>query len=172
MLLFQNYSVVVTAANLALHCSRVCPAGRYSAVSLCWCSAVQCSTVPAFYPVQCSAGGGGPRQAVAATRLSWTQASWVVLSLAAEWGGNHPSPPTSQSAVTLTGHYYAAPATQQLRKWQIVQQISPETAVTVININITKKRTQRSPVSVSWPVFCILHTIILQFVKWTRGEEA
>ena len=78
----------------------------------------------------------------AATRLSWTQASWVVLSLAAEWGGNHPSPPTcSQLSLSLATTTLLLPP-QQLRKWQIVQQISPETAVTVININITKKGTQ------------------------------
>ena len=86
----------MTAANLALHCSRVCPAGRYSAVSLCSCCAVQCSAVPAFYPVQCSAGGGGgPRQAVAATRLEQIPGQ---LSRALSGGGvrgDHPSPPTS-----------------------------------------------------------------------------
>ena len=82
------------------------------------------------------------RPAPAWLRLSWSrpQASWVVLSLAAEWGATIPAHPPP---VSCHRHYYAA-ATQQLGKWQIVLQISPETAVTVININITKKWTQGS----------------------------
>ena len=52
--------------------------------------------MPAFYPVQCSAGGGGgPRQAVAATRLEQIPGQ---LSRALSGGGvrgDHPSPPTS-----------------------------------------------------------------------------
>ena len=112
---------------------------------------VQCSAVQCLLSTQCSAV-----LEVAAARarrwlwLGWSrsQASWVVLSLAAEWGATIPAHPPP---VSCHRHYYAA-ATQQLGKWQIVQQISPEAAVTVININITKKWTQ----SLEQRSFCVV----------------